>query len=347
VLKARGTTLCVTALLAACTFDPNAGGGANAGLGMNEDTGMSGDPSMTQGQQTSDSNSGESSGGDTEPDTSGVPVPCDGGICVAAVPDGWTGPIVVGRWGAGDDPLACPQDWPMAAAANTDFAAAMSTCGCDCAQTVGSCVVSFEYFYGTQCGTSILSGSTGSECADEFTVSQHAGVIASVAATGSACTAVPLATTPAIAWGGSMLACQPAQLGTCDTGVCMPEVPLEFDERYCIMVPGEQDCPAGPYIARSVGYRNATDDRGCSACNCTLASATCNGGLGEFRNGDCTDGTGTVAANGTCQASAIGSENDFSVAYVGDGPQVTCTPTASAAMGTASPADPVTFCCTP
>lgn len=297
----------------------------------------------------SDGETSDDSSDDSSVTTSGTtPMECTdaGGVCVAEVPGGWTGPIAVGRWAAGETAIACPGDWPMAATAGIDLTALPATCGCNCTPTVGSCSVSYAYYAESSCGTEILSGSTDQSCSHEITIVAHRGVIASVAAPGSSCAPTPVTTIPEVAWAQNMIACKPDPIGICGDGPCMPAASAEFGERYCIMAPGDTPCPAGPYIARSVAYSEVEDTRGCAACECGT-SATCNGGLREYYSGFCNNTPGVVTANGTCQASLIPDEYDFAVAYAGDAPNVACTPNTPAATGSASPGNPMTVCCVP
>jgi hypothetical protein len=332
----------------ACTFDSGAAG-ASAGLGDTaDDTGDATDTTRPMDSGVEDDSNDASTASDGL--TSGPPMACgDGGVCAPEVPGGWTGPIVVARWGGSETPVVCPQDWPMVASRGIDLAGLPATCGCNCTPTVGACQVDYEYFEGDGCFVSVASGSTSGACSNHWTGLNPDTLEASVSQIGSSCAANPVVTTPEPVWSQTVLACQPGALGTCDDGrPCMPEVPTEFDERYCIMAPGDNACPAGPYAARSLAYSAVEDTRGCSPCECTLA-ATCTGALHEYHDNECTNPAGSVAVTGSCQASTLpGSDGGaFSVAWVGGPPSVTCTPTVPTATGSVTPSEAMTFCCTP
>jgi hypothetical protein len=333
----------------ACSFDPNAGVGASVDLGDTGDS-MGSDtratrPMLSNGDADSDANS-ESTAAD--PETSGPPpVECDGGngVCVADVPDGWTGPLVVGRWGADDTPLTCPAGWPMAASGGIGITALPATCGCNCTPTVGSCIVEYAY-YTSFCALEIDSGTTTGPCSSEYSSSNPEAVRATATAQGSSCAGALVPTIPEAVWSQHVLGCKPAELGTCGDGPCMPAAPADFDERYCIMAPGDNLCPAGPYVARSVAHSEMHDTRGCSPCECTT-SAVCSGTLREYNDSGCSSQAGTVATDGSCHSSALSGGGYYAVAWMGGPPNVMCTPNSPAPTGETTASNAMTFCCVP
>jgi hypothetical protein len=124
----------------------------------------------------------------------------------------------------------------------------------------------------------------------------------------------------------------------------MPAPPAGFRNGYCITAPGDLQCPAGPYTTRTLVYRSVVDSRACSPCVCGT-TATCPGRLREYNSALCVTSPGTLAADGTCQASQLGSNWNFGVEYDGDPPQIACAPSNSQPMGSAGPSDPLTVCC--
>ena len=333
------------ATVLACSFDAGGGSGASVGLGgTTEVSGASiGSTKPTASDdQGPDSDPDDSSGGDLE---TGPPLEaCDGGgVCVPLVPDGWSGPVVFGAWTPDMTALACPQDWTINATGGNQLDAPMPSCGCTCMPTQGSCAINYTYYDDPNCENGAFSGAVGPACMAEVHYGRDS-VIAVAAPQGSACTPTPTANVPAPVWGENAIACAPAaSLGDCEGGVCMPDPP--FGD-YCVSAPGDQSCPAGPFIARRLIYRNVADTRACTPCECGL-TAGCGGGLQEYETGLCglQDGA-PIPANGTCQSSNVEGNPTFGVAYEGPAPQVACAASSSVPMGSASAGDPITFCCT-
>lgn len=329
----------------ACSFDA---GSSGASVGLGGGTTMDGPTSVSETKPTDDgpdSATADSAQPTTAGEESSGPPPdaCGGGgVCVPAAPEGWSGPVVLGTWTPDMTALECPQDWMTTATGGNELEAPMASCGCACTPIEGECLLSYTYYGDASCQTAAFGGTVGSTCTGVLNVGRSA-VIATTAVQGSSCTPVPTANVPPPAWAENALACQPpAPLGECDDGPCLPAPP--FGD-YCVSAPGDQSCPAGPFVKRRLVYRDFSDTRACTPCECGH-SAACTGSLREHETALCGLTAGTVPADGTCRGSNIGGNTTFGVAYQGSPPQVTCAASSSVPTGSASAGDPITFCCT-
>lgn len=144
--------------------------------------------------------------------------------------------------------------------------------------------------------------------------------------------------------------------------VCVPKVPSSFAQGVCVYREGDHACPDQTYANKVLLYRNAVDDRACSACTCGDATGnlSCEGFLRQFPNDDCTEATPTVSESLRLtwgQPSTCGDVSNFiPPAGVPQGvslevevsglAQASCAPSGGQPTGQVKGSDPVTICCT-
>lgn len=174
-----------------------------------------------------------------------------------------------------------------------------------------------------------------------------------VAALNGSCQATPTVTKPDLVWERFGRACgdAPTTGGGCNVGqVCLPRMETPYESGVCIMMAGDNACPAGAFTEKHVFFDDVMDTRDCTACTCGVASGGscpttiniysdtapgCMNLIASFPAGECFDlvGNPTIAARA---ATAPGAPTGGS-----------CLPSTPAATGTVMPTSPTTFCCIP
>jgi len=343
--------------------------------GVDDTTSSStGDESSTGVASDSQGETGDATDGGTEGET-GNGTTCEG-VCVASVPDGWTGPYlrsatpdVAGGGGCGGG-YSTHVD---AGVESVNGAAASCTCDCGSA-TGGSCDDDVDISFYDQ---SIVSGctddnflytdpashevdlinATGQQFGYRIAVSLPDVVSAPTCAPNSSESVSPLQTD------GDLELCEGEPMGACESdGVCMPEAEAGFVAGHCILRDGENECPADSgYSERQVIYRGTVDTRSCSTCSCGAAEdVTCGGSIDTvvqyfFGGATINDAEPTVAAGTACSV-PLAPDNDPSggAQYFmefnldSEMPDSSgCSPAGGEPQGTAAGQDAFTVCCAP
>lgn len=277
-----------------------------------------------------------------------------GATCVAAAPEGWSGPVEL--FTGSNPPAGClaPYGTPVFEGGLGPIAApAACACGCDVdASTMGCGGAPVTYYNGgTGCtGAVCYTDSIGQACQKSnpgpCTGSAEA-IIGRPGTYGGSCDAWVDAGVPAWSWTLGALGCSATTLadaGGCTAGtVCAPtpSAPL------CIYSDGgSAGCPdAGPYSVSYVLYGGADDTRGCAGCSCE-PTGTCTGTLINYNSDIACSGatqnlpipSGCVSPysslGGTYWSGSIGVQNP------------TCKTDGGAATGAVTQKNPTTFCCT-
>ncbi|MFT3764765.1 MAG: hypothetical protein QM820_04505 [Minicystis sp.] len=166
-------------------------------------------------------------------------------------------------------------------------------------------------------------------------------------------TQLPVPKNGSAVWKTYAKVCQSFAPGTCaDTAeTCGPVAEPGFHR--CISHDGDVACPAlGPYHERHVFYQGFTDTRACSPCSCGAPEgSTCKAQLSIFEDAACATMPSFVftldAETAPCHplnvGAALSSKSATEPAYTPG----TCTPSGGVPMGSAEPADPMTYCCIP
>lgn len=277
-------------------------------------TSTSGETDTTQTGGTGEtSNDGTSSGGgptsttddpstgttsvDGEESSSGEPVTCgDGGVCIPAIPEGWSGPVATRTVDIDDDIPPCGGDSytdlqvsdALSGLAGADFECSCA-CDSDSLGCAGEATLQIsDYPPPIPAG---LSPCTDPSYVYEETIPSSApqavtipmenlrGMILDDTAPGELVGGCqPEATEVATPAGfeSRTVACGTfdARAEGCGDGLCVPLPTAPYDSPVCIWAEGDLECPAG-FADRTVYSSDYTDNRGCSACTCGSPVGEC------------------------------------------------------------------------
>jgi hypothetical protein len=167
--------------------------------------------------------------------------------------------------------------------------------------------------------------------------------------TGAGCAPQGTQSVPPIAWGINGRACVSTVAASqvdCPAGsVCAPSPAPPFGPGACIAALGDLPCPLQGYTAKHVFFRSADDARGCTTCTCGGAvNPACTATLSDYpQNQSCTGQPISYQAPFACVP--VDMPRDFQVQVTTAGGA--CPPSQSAPTGAATPASPLTVCCTP
>ncbi|UQA61834.1 hypothetical protein [Polyangium aurulentum] len=138
--------------------------------------------------------------------------------------------------------------------------------------------------------------------------------------------------------------------GCAQDEMCVPEADPGFQQ--CVFIDGDVSCPTQGYTQRFLYYRTFVNDRHCTECACgPVEGSVCTATAAIYKDQAC----GSLLAGGSVSSEkdachdmnptgqAVGSKQVTDFAYL---PGV-CMESGGELEGTAAPADPVTFCCSP
>jgi hypothetical protein len=302
------------------------------------DTSTSGDP------DTSTSGADTTTGGPTCPETH---------TCIA-VPDEWTGPVLLRE---SEDPKAkveCPKTYPDdAVAGGADLEADAAECGCSCGDAAGStCALSTTlHHWGTDPTCSV---GTPAESFNVFTTicnplgevipSDSYFQVEPVLVEGGACAPEATLDVPPPIFGRTGTTCGGAEMleGCEDSEVCAPRAE---DESLCIWREGDEDCPEGFEGRRELYHQSLDDQRGCNECTCGEPVGLCdNASITMFVNVCNPPVSGNIVASGECYPGSTLQGTQSVIFDVGD-PNAFCVAGAAVPTGEATPIEPITVCC--
>ncbi len=298
-------------------------------------------------------------------DGTGVDAECPAGFsCAASIPGGWQGPVA--RF-IGPDPAlpACGGDYPyLETEARSGLQAAPAECtSCACGEPSGvECDGPLLRMYTnlTCSGAPSLQFELGAH--DECTVFGEFGIaidgmdvdpVVQLPGTGACSPSGGDATLSDPSWTNHLRACGGApDAGACgDGGSCLPTPGNPLAPGVCIWSEGDLPCPPGAYALRNVFYDGYDDARGCSACECGDSSgADCQAIVEVHYNSSCSNLRASIddPMAGTCynvdDGGGYAPRSGRMIVYGTEGGA--CPPEGGQPMGVASPAQPVTFCCT-
>ncbi len=292
---------------------------------------------------------------------------CDAGYaCAPTVPAGWSGPVALWQGAGSSNPPTCSSagGYPTETVnATSGLSASPAVCpGCSCGSPKGvSCQVAAASFY----GNNSCAGGAGSLnivqgiCQGFISLSLDPSSVRWQSATsgGGACLPIPssLPVVPPLEWASRARVCaNPAAGGGCWAAACVPRPSPPFAQAVCVYQNGDISCP-GTYNQKLVYYQGAVDNRSCTGCDCQPPTGTsCSGTLKLWTDLNCQVDETTLTSVGQC--AQLGPDPTppsppyqtlRSIRYSG-GPSGSgsCASLPSTTTGSASPAAPVTFCCT-
>lgn len=270
-----------------------------------------------------------------------------GKSCVPAVPSGWSGPVAMSS--GASTPPTCGSDYPTQTTPGLlmdNLSAPPATCGCSCqSSAIVSCSLATlnAFGFGTCAGggSKVADIAVGSGCVPAVVppVATH------LRATGSpvvgSCTPKPSEVITPPSWGLLARACTGASTaGACaGSEVC---VPAPVSDKTCVYQSGDLACPAA-YTNKWVFYEGLDDARGCTVCGCGNLTGTCTGSVSLHNTANCGDDVKTIPLN-TCQTMVASSYAKYSGGIAAN---TSCpvAPGAGLPTGSATPKNPVTFCC--
>jgi hypothetical protein len=271
-------------------------------------------------------------------------------VCVAAAPDGWSGPAAV----VADTPdvpePGCPAPFPVAqTVAFDELVAPPADCTCDCGSPATPiCEAEIVVDNSAGCGSPTDSWTLTGSCQTDVDAPGNQYWRATAGPLTGTCTPQSSEELVDPEFGQRQTLCAAEQAsGACSgADVCapIPIAPFTADE-LCIWAAGDLECPADlGYDARRLLFREFTDTRRCSECDCSL-EGECTGNVYLFGAEGCFDSdflAGTLTINGAClQVISAVSEADRNLWDI----DASCVEVGGAPEGAAVGADPVTLCC--
>jgi len=356
-VERRGVAL-VLATVCGCTeANPFADGdtstsAADGSTTLSDSTGPTTMPGDTSSATATDESSTNGTNDPTTDTTGETACPLGTHVCVAAAPEGWSGPVALIGDTPEDPEPECAAPFPAAGTvAYGELVAPPADCTCECGNPSGAaCVRTIVRDNNAGCGsptqqwqlavqdcTKAISG-TGSQYWQATT-----GPI-----TGNCTeTATDEVVDAAFAERETLCAADEASAGACTgTDVCTPIPIAPFTaDALCIWADGDLECPMDlGYDTRRVLFRDLLDTRGCSGCSCTIAGE-CTGAVYLFGIDGCDADfvAATLTFDGACQqvASTI-TAAELTGSWDVD---ASCQSNGGEPEGAAAGVDPVTICC--
>ncbi len=294
-------------------------------------TGSSTSGATSEGTQTS------STDPSAEVSESG-PAVCE--ACVAAPPEGWRGPLVLG---AGETAPSCAAPYTAVVfQAAEDISGEDASCGCECGDPQVDCD-SLQVQYAATCGAAPdVENFDGAETCHNTTPSGPAtgALFAPIAGT-EVCPPSLVRTIPAPNLTEIVLCGGALSQDTCGTDeLCAGAIPEGFGETLCIAQDGEHACPEAYPVTRTA-FGDVADSRNCTECSCSSGSNfQCSAALELFSEVDC-GGTSTAAVSGPDSCF----DTPASIRFAEPSVAGNCTPSSVEATGTVVGDEPITICC--
>ena len=290
---------------------------------------------------------------------------CTGGFaCIPMPPVGWTGPVELWEGAIPGIPPSCggayPSDVYDGNASPTQPPDACSACACSSASGVVCGAATVTFFDDSACTAPCAdAGATSAPlpvgtCVDisSYTATCTTPSVTTSAPTpsGGACspsggTASPTPWT----WTRQGRVCgvpTPSSPGGCAAGmVCAPRPAAPFDPTACVVLTGDQVCPA-TFPGKQSYYAGANDARTCTACGCGAPSgAICSGTVQDSKLSSCTGGAGAAPAPSACRTLAGNVKAEELAATTPSGG--ICAASGGQPTGSVAPTSPTTICCAP
>jgi hypothetical protein len=290
-----------------------------------------------------------------------VPAHCSGAfVCAPSAPTGWAGPFELY---AGSNPApACEPGFSGATLnGNAGLAASPASCDCQCdvAQGLrcGSPPIVFSptpTVCSTACASALL---TPGACT---TVDMQTQCHLTVAGAGIAIPAPPISSpgscavlaavgVPPYSWATFARACGASASARADckgSSACIPAPRAPFLTSVCIEQAGDVACPGTDFTTKYLYYGSVDDTRSCAMCTCgSVTGASCSGKLTQYMSADGGCGTAQTIYDLPLTCSPLQQPADLVLSVAAQ--NGSCKPSPPLATGSATPATPMTFCCTP
>lgn len=268
---------------------------------------------------------------------------CGGGTCVAPVEDGWFGPTVFARLPLDGELPSCTPEFPDAGPTLLEGYQdpGPATCDCSCElQMAPNCNGQMVSYSTANCGTWLESIQVSANCTN-INITSSARFSTYGYGVGI-CDETEIEDIPPVPWDATIRTCRvPENALTCDTGVCLPQLPEGFEANWCMYRQGDFECPAGEYANKSLFWSGAEDSRACSNCTCGTAGTNCNDSQADvFAGADC-EGNPVATLNANQCTNVTG----LSVAGTFGATEACPVMTPPEPMGTVAPMGEFTFCC--
>jgi hypothetical protein len=272
--------------------------------------------------------------------------------CVAAAPDGWTGPLAL-YVGSNATPTCGGSYASEALRGGSAVSATAAVCSsCSCTPQTAGCANYLGFGFGAQsnCSDAGCTALINSSCVEIATTCLNGLTTAYVQTQfqAGAPSCAPSAQAPVIAdasFSDHVLGCASDALrrGGCGPGnLCAAQAP--FTGPFCIVKTGDLACPSGPYADRRVYFTAIDDTRDCSACAC---GNDCSYTWKIFDDADATCATPLATQTGAATCNMVTPSSGkvrVGVAISGAG---TCAASGGQPTGSAAGASPTTACCLP
>jgi hypothetical protein len=270
-----------------------------------------------------------------------------GAFTCAAVPEDWSGPVVL-RSGTLNAVPTCSGDYDhmefLLGETPSSEPAMCPTCSCNASAL--------------SCGTADLYSHVGDQCGgpgsgfDQPWVDDNicyyfdiASAEDSLSATfhvsGGNCTALESGSVvvPSAKWTSLARGCATQQIGAgCDAdALCVPKV-----SKLCIYRAGEYSCPA-EYPSAQIFYDDAVDNRTCSACSCD--SPQCSGSFTLYSDKTCNAPAVSLSGDASACSAFDDTEGDGVMSARFSGGTVACDANPGQPVGAVTPSGPNTVCC--
>lgn len=260
--------------------------------------------------------------------------------CVAAPPEGWQGPLVLGT---GETAPSCAAPYTAVVfQAAENISGEDASCGCECGDPEVDCD-SLQVQYTSACAGLLGIENFGDADVCHNTTSEGPSITALFAPISGTevCPPSLVRTIPAPSLTEVVLCGGALSQDTCGTDeLCASAIPDGFAQSLCVAQDGEHECPEAYPNARTA-FDDVADSRDCTECSCSSGdNFECSAALELFSEVDC-GGTQTAGASGLDGCF----DTPASVRF--DEPAVTgdCMPSSVEAVGSVSGDEPITICC--
>ncbi len=283
-----------------------------------------------------------------------VSSPCtnQSNVCLPAAPAGWTGPLALEAGPSAPGPCGGAYPTPTTAGMlHANLQAPPATCGCGCMNPTATCpTATLSVAFGCSPGSVKMTVATlteGSVCTPVTISGSFSWIRADGNFSAGNCQPQPTENVASLSWGIQARACGGATLGAASScagsEICAP--PLPTNAKSCVYQAGNLACPAG-YTNKQLLYDGAADTRGCTTCLCGAATGDCTGpGAVTLHNlANCTDPFVRSVSLNECSVNSVAGV-PYAQYSSGTPSNVSCPPSGGKPTGTATPENPVTYCC--
>ncbi len=358
--------------------EPDAGGGAGpggAGPGGSSAGGGNGASGLTPTGGVAGASTGTGTGTvgpenctNGEDDNGDQLVDCEDPLCtdyrcVAEAPLGWSGPLAL--YIGSDTNVTCGGAWSTQAFSSgygSLNAPAASCSGCNCGSPNGaSCnIAPVDLFWLTNCSSSSYDQTQAVGQPNVCYLVNDADIIwwsargqLSTASGGSCSPSGGDPTVQPTSYAQRALGCDGAPAGEgCTAGLCVPIPEPPLSTPLCIAHSGDTNCPTGSYTQKYLSYQSVADTRDCTDCGCGSPQGMSCGSLTyfyvDYNNSNCWGSPVVAPHDGSTCVNLNMYDGPGSMEFIPGSPSGGyCSSSGGQPTGSATPAEPLTICCTP